>query len=1131
MNEKNKQLWDEAIENIDDKYITETAETLKKHSGEQITLTEIIVEKPAEDKNAGLKRALRIAFSSAAGLAVVIGAGALLRYYDPLSENPQSGNISETSATSVSSVPEPILTTTANFLTSSPITTAVEDAETIKSADFQDFSVELLYGEAENAVLRTVVDGETVCEFNTGLSSHFYGATETCIKSYGFFEGEVVALFIPQLDDAVGGIYYETRLYICTADSIEPVKSMNNDIWSSSDNSGDEMFRTDSFIVRSEEPYLNIDTETGAFYTWVNLNAPKQSYKIDFTQKCAYECDLYPLDKDESLIDLEALETELNTEIFETVFYGQWKRDFAEGDKDILNFTYFGDNSFEEWSRLTGNIAETEDGWYMTGINGGEFTTMYVPKNDTSIMYSYGGYIQPLAKCAYGTVYKRYDNISDYRNLTLDEAGSLTARGIYKLEELTGYSIFNTPDTLTDTNGKIWKKWTHQGEYGTGKVFLNSYSDTKIIYSRLYCDNEYDIESYEEYTAAPAKYITITAEKKNGEWSITEVKDFADIPVDSDSSVIDMSALDFSFNTELFESVFYGKWTSATRSAVFNFTYYGDGSSFASDYTEEIAEDETGWYMAGIGGGMGQLSYIPKSDPETLYFYSDIGGNTPRNKYSAVYTLTDRSLEQINTAFNTDLGVMKAGSLTHRGVKKLASLTGYDIMSTPAEVTDSNGKLWKKWAHLGFYGEGQKYLKSASENKIEYSLLYCDGEFDSSALDPDEGDNPLRYLSFTAEKIGGEWTLTEIHEFDPQLETAEGMPTSYTEIVEKETAEANRVITEGNLGSLSSAVIAPEYHPVSDGHYFVHRRMGNDMALDLSYNEYYYYNGLSYTYLCNTSGSVYPSVYNDKLYCTENAVEQDTGENVILLKTYNADSSVWEKMAVIKDEAYSQYVDVDSVGVYNVITVTLAHQDEYYFIESKSPVEYPQFMEAEKDSFMWDEDKQGFTAVIDGEKVRYRPDSEELSDVIWALARENENVWNNAMISGKGQYYDESKWIRNDDGITLYALCDYDDFDDYIAHIYTKRYREYVMENSAVKYKGYGHYIYSNGGVRSANTLIGDITYEIISTSDETADIIFTAYKLDPITLESTDEVYETYTIEAAKMAEGWRLNGFYSPR
>lgn len=523
MNDRMKNMWNEAVENIDDKYIGETAETIVKHSGKEVTLTEIIVEKPVEDKHAGIKRAVRIAFSSAAALAVIIGGSVFLRNVEPLSENPLSSDTTASSPTTT-----PIETTTVipedigeEVWDTYPPLEIDEDNCNYDYIDCGTFGIHMVHYKDSGKILLYAMDiesGETLTTYDTGIKAEPLGELTPDIELRRFKSGTAISLSVPVPDADGSGVNFEHRLYECQTGYV--IKAFS---------------RTDiaePFVDRTDSSTFTYDKgNSDAFRLTDNKNEKQISYTVDFENRTVSQTVLFPMDVNMTrIIESENTEFTFDSKIFEDVFYGCWESAFRGGN-DIY-FSYYTDKN-HQLHDIGGLFAETDDGWYMRNVSGGEVSVYYVPKEDKNHLYVYGGGTIPAPyKNQYYCVYERAAEQDFYGTEEYElNRGTLSSYGINKLEELTGfypYYLIMTSGKITDSSGNDWRYYSDDLIYGYGLFNLISRTDSKIKFSMRFLPYDTALENYSiiNNNLPPFHYLTLIAEKTDGKWELTEVHEF-----------------------------------------------------------------------------------------------------------------------------------------------------------------------------------------------------------------------------------------------------------------------------------------------------------------------------------------------------------------------------------------------------------------------------------------------------------------------------------------------------------------------------------------------------------------------------------------------------------------------------
>ncbi len=615
---------------------------------------------------------------------------------------------------------------------------------------FDNYCVTLSQSENNTAefTLRDKSDN-ALLTYDTSIETDYPYNLKPKISTHKVADNNLLVFYNPKVSD--GDRYYEMYFFRCTKNNIVQFREK-------ADNGGYVATGNDYCYIKPIDGQSRIEIANYKRTRYAN---------IDFNDMVMCDFKLTPLDNSEKALELtyEFAEKDKDREIFEKVFYGGWE---GVNVQDSIIFAYYGDASFAERGDYTRNTAETKDGWIMHGMSGGAGQVHYISKDDPDTMYQYidiGNEI-PMER-DYWNVFKRvespYDGTMD--TLICDVGEGLSVRGVKRFADESGYDIFATPDEVTDNNGLKWVRCTDHEEYGSGDVWLKYYDDTNITYSLLYIsqDENRRIEDLE-----------FNAEKIGGKWVITSILSEEDFySYFSGDETINLSTLDKHNSSEIYETVFYGSWTpiSTNFGGATEFSYYGDGSRhFWVKYDQVIGETENCYIMTGISGGVGVAFVVPKSNKKEMYFYEISNSTIEKSKYDCVYHRNTYSDYYNESVFYNNGKMLSDMKLTWRGTVKLAEETGYNILSTPDEVTDDSGTGWKRFGRLDYPdAAGQIYLESCEERQVVYSLLYCNTDYDISGNDlpPDEA---LAYLTFTAIKGQNDiWSITNVVKSEHKL--------------------------------------------------------------------------------------------------------------------------------------------------------------------------------------------------------------------------------------------------------------------------------------------------------------------------------------------------------------------------
>ncbi len=230
-----------------------------------------------------------------------------------------------------------------------------------------------------------------------------------------------------------------------------------------------------------------------------------------------------------------------------------------------------------------------------------------------------------------------------------------------------------------------------------------------------------------------------------------------------------------SFDFEIYERFFGGKWNSVsdyTPRTYVEFSYHNDAWYWGWAHPTGIYETEKGYFIQGVNGGMGEMYYIPKSRTDIMYYYSDIdmlyydGGQLLAGKYISVFRKESEPEEG---------GLDLTGKLGVAGREKLSSVIekeAYDLITVLCNesFTDNSGTLWTLEGNM-YYGLGDFILNTSDEDilnpdnkSISFSVRFTrDGSYDfDNDMGADTENKPeFKYFTFVISKNNdGVWEFT-----------------------------------------------------------------------------------------------------------------------------------------------------------------------------------------------------------------------------------------------------------------------------------------------------------------------------------------------------------------------------------
>jgi len=396
----------------------------------------------------------------------------------------------------------------------------ITEKPNVQYVKFDSFSVKLSYTTGLKTTLRkleAVRGAETLAslDIHYELSTKFSTGPYWDMREHELKDGNIISLRVQE-----DGQEERLVFYSCTSSAINEIKLYDVD--------GNETIAA---------PY-GANTSEGDNILMINNYSSSMPlrFEVDFENNTATQFYGYSLESDKSeMPDLTS--AVYDTKTIEKVFYGQWDLDYENPDDvnpgggyryhyDPLIFSYIGRCVDYPSTSLINAVYEDEKGWYAVGKNGGGDQLCYVSKAEPDILYYYQ--FKKNRMNEFDKVYKRSDKevVID----TITAPSQLTAMGVRKLAETTGFNIFDPPDTVSYDKSKKWVLGDVYRE-GIGEVYLTSLSKNKITYCRRAWPEGEEPEIYPvEYAAIIPNhdifvYLTFTAEKVDGKWKVTSVSE------------------------------------------------------------------------------------------------------------------------------------------------------------------------------------------------------------------------------------------------------------------------------------------------------------------------------------------------------------------------------------------------------------------------------------------------------------------------------------------------------------------------------------------------------------------------------------------------------------------------------
>lgn len=192
----------------------------------------------------------------------------------------------------------------------------------------------------------------------------------------------------------------------------------------------------------------------------------------------------------------------------------------------------------------------------------------------------------------------------------------------------------------TDINGKVWIRGGNGAPYPIYRIC--DITDSRIVVSAPF--------GYDDGSLG-AIFRVVFEPDESGSWKMTGVE-YCDLSALSGYVPTVQEPLDYQFNDEIFKARFGGRWYTDSYDENDPYPFMMNFDCITEDCGINMAyrfgnffEDENGWYFgtqtgyagASLVEGSGLVFFIPRSDPEVMYAYSDWNPEKEYTDYDKVY--------------------------------------------------------------------------------------------------------------------------------------------------------------------------------------------------------------------------------------------------------------------------------------------------------------------------------------------------------------------------------------------------------------------------------------------------------------------------------------------------------------
>lgn len=361
--------------------------------------------------------------------------------------------------------------------------------------------------------------------------------------------------------------------------------------------------------------------------------------------------------------------------MFKTCFEYIWQETENSGSEYRLSLQE--DDFFNLFGRRMIGLRADDKGWYILCEYYGDTDfgndLLFIPRSDPETMYHYSDAENAVVNqpnCKYKAQYK-------LTSVSLENPTKLGTAGLQFFCEKYGAAIERFTDITAEFDGQPYT--TNADLPPSGNITVTYITEDIIKFTEV-------LYPAENPTPESAMLFEITLTKNAGNsWvqysaECLGLRDKYTLP---EEKTLYYSGFDF----DVLESSFFGVWYNEFFDWHIQFGYSEDCFNEGNFYPLSVFSDGTGSYLSGINGGMGFAYFIPKSNPNVMYYYTDLGGDE---------TLIDNPVQIFR---RTSAGAMwnkYPTKLSVLGMKYLESGRAGEVikLDLPETVTDSSGEQW-----------------------------------------------------------------------------------------------------------------------------------------------------------------------------------------------------------------------------------------------------------------------------------------------------------------------------------------------------------------------------------------------------------------------------------------------------
>ncbi|MGN0650585.1 MAG: hypothetical protein ACI4KM_09135 [Oscillospiraceae bacterium] len=405
-------------------------------------------------------------------------------------------------------------------------------------------------------------------------------------------------------------------------------------------------------------------TESSSGVSAIDLSKPESSsYAVESDSGAFPES---VLDPDNYSMDIA---------MFKTCFEYIWQETENSGNEYKLSL--LEDDFFNLFGRRMIGLRADDKGWYILCdyYGGSDFGNdlLFIPRSDPETMYHYSDAENAVVNqpnCRYKANYK-------LTSVSLENPTRLGTAGLQFFCEKYGADIERFTDITAEFDGQTYT--TNADLQHSGNITVTYITEDIIKFTEV-------LYPAENPTPESAMLFEITLTKNaDNAWvqysaECLGLRDKYTLP---EEKTLYYSGFDF----DVLERSFFGVWYNEFFDWRIQFSYSEDCFNVGNFYPLSVFSDAAGSYISGINGGMGFAFFVPESNPNVMYYYTDLGEGE---------TLIDEPVQIFRKTSSCVVWNKYPAKLSVLGMRYLESGRAGEVikLELPETITDSSGEQW-----------------------------------------------------------------------------------------------------------------------------------------------------------------------------------------------------------------------------------------------------------------------------------------------------------------------------------------------------------------------------------------------------------------------------------------------------